>query len=71
MSPVIKEVNTREELKRAEDAFYSAMFEGDEIEMCQAHAAVGYYESMIDSEVCPELLIIIIISFFEILPKSP
>jgi hypothetical protein len=48
MSPVIKEVNTREELKRAEDAFYSAMFEGDEIEMCQAHAAVGYYESMID-----------------------
>jgi hypothetical protein len=52
--PVIKEVNTRKELKRAEDAFYSAMFEGDEIEMCQAHAAVGYYESMIDSEVCPE-----------------
>jgi len=39
--PIIKEVNTRDELKRAEDAFYSAMFEGDEIEMCQAHAAVG------------------------------
>ncbi len=54
MSPVIKEVNVHDQLKRAEDAFYSAMFEGDEIEMLQAHAAVGYYESMGDSIVCPE-----------------
>ena len=51
--PVIKEVNVHDELKRAQDAFYSAMFDGDEIEMLQAHAAVGYYESM-DSITCPE-----------------
>ena len=51
--PVIKEVNVHDELKRAQDAFYSAMFDGDEIEMLQAHAAVGYYESM-DSTSCPE-----------------
>ena len=51
--PVIKEVNVHDELKRAQDAFYSAMFDGDEIEMLQAHAAVGYYESM-DSISCPE-----------------
>ena len=51
--PVIKEVNVHDELKRAQDAFYSSMFDGDEIEMLQAHAAVGYYESM-DSITCPE-----------------
>ena len=51
--PVIKEVNVHDELKRAQDAFYSSMFDGDEIEMLQAHAAVGYYESM-DSIPCPE-----------------
>ena len=28
--------------------------EEDEIEMCLAHAAMNYYESMSDSEVCPE-----------------
>ena len=51
--PVIKEVNVHDELKRAQDAFYSSMFDGDEIEMCSAHAAVNYYESM-DSITCPE-----------------
>ena len=40
-------------LKRAQDAFYSSMFDGDEIEMLQAHAAVGYYESM-EGTTCPE-----------------
>jgi len=53
MSPVIKEVNTREELKRAEDAFYDAMFVGNEEEMTASNAAIIYYQSF-DSEVCPE-----------------
>ena len=53
MSPVIKEVNTREELKRAEDAFYDAMFEGNEEAMRAANNAVGYYESF-DGDYCPE-----------------
>ncbi len=52
--PVVKEVNVHDELKRAQDKFYSSMFEEDEIEMCLAHAAMKYYESMSDSEVCPE-----------------
>ena len=53
MSPVIKEVNTREELKRAEDAFYSAMFDGDEEKMTFANDAVCYYQSF-DGDTCPE-----------------
>ena len=53
MSPVIKEVNTREELKRAEDTFYNAMFVGNEEEMTASNAAIVYYQSF-DSEVCPE-----------------
>jgi hypothetical protein len=53
MSPVIKEVNTREELKRAEDSFYDAMFVGDEEKMTAANNAVGYYQSF-DSDTCPE-----------------
>ena len=44
--PVIKEVSVHDELKRARDAFYSAMFEGNEEEMRAANNAVGYYESM-------------------------
>ena len=51
--PVIKEVNVSKELKRARDAFYDAIFEGDDIAMVQANDAVGYYESF-DSEYCPE-----------------
>ena len=53
MSPVIKEVNTREELKRAEDAFYSAMFDGDEEKMTFANDAVCYYQPF-DGDTCPE-----------------
>ena len=53
MSPVIKEVNTREELKRAEDAFYSAMFDGDEEKMTFANDAMCYYQTF-DSDTCPE-----------------
>ena len=53
MSPVIKEVNTREELKRARDAFYGAMFDDNEEEMRAANDAVGYYESF-DGDTCPE-----------------
>ena len=44
--PVIKEVSIHDELKRARDAFYDAMFEGDEERMLAANNAVGYYESM-------------------------
>ena len=51
--PVIKEVVVSKELKRARDAFYDAIFEGDDIAMVQANDAVGYYESF-DSEYCPE-----------------
>ena len=53
MSPVIKEVNTREELKRAEDAFYDAMFVGDEEKMTFANDAICYYQSF-DGDTCPE-----------------
>ena len=53
MSPVIKEVNTREELKRAEDTFYDAMFVGNEEEMTASNAAIIYYQSF-DSDTCPE-----------------
>ncbi len=53
MSPVIKEVNTREELKRAEDTFYNAMFVGNEEEMTASNAAIIYYQSF-DSDTCPE-----------------
>ena len=35
------------------DAFYDAMFEGDEERMLAANNAVGYYESM-DGIACPE-----------------
>ena len=51
--PVIKEVLVSKELKRAQDAFYGAMFEGDDIAMVQANDAVGYYESF-DGDYCPE-----------------
>ena len=51
--PVIKEVLVNKELKRARDAFYDAIFEGDDIAMVQANDAVGYYESF-DSDYCPE-----------------
>ena len=51
--PVIKEVSVSKELKRARDAFYDAIFEGDDIAMVQANDAVGYYESF-DCEYCPE-----------------
>ena len=51
--PVIKEVSVSKELKRARDAFYDAIFEGDDIAMVQANDAFGYYESF-DSEYCPE-----------------
>ena len=51
--PVIKEVVVSKELKRARDAFYDAIFEGDDIAMVQANDAVGYYESF-DSEYCHE-----------------
>ena len=46
---VIKEVSVHDELKRARDEFYDAMFEGDEERML----AVGYYESM-GGIACPE-----------------
>ena len=39
--PVIKEVLVSKELKRAQDAFYDAMFRGDEEEMLAANSAVG------------------------------
>ncbi len=51
--PVIKEVNVRDELKRAEDAFYNAMFVENEEEMTAANAAIVYYQSF-DSHTCPE-----------------
>jgi len=51
--PVIKEVLVSKELKRAQDAFYDAIFEGDDIAMVQANDAVGYYESF-DCDYCPE-----------------
>ena len=51
--PVIKEVSIHDELKRARDAFYDAMFRGDEEKMLAANSAVGYYESM-DGVSCPE-----------------
>jgi hypothetical protein len=51
--PVVKEVSVSKELKRARDAFYDAIFEGDDIAMVQANDAVGYYESF-DGEYCPE-----------------
>ena len=50
--PVIEEVNVHDELKRARDEFYDAMFEGNEEEMRAANDAVGYYESM-DGVSCP------------------
>ena len=53
MSPVIKVVNTREELKRAEDTFYNAMFVGNEEEMTASNAAICYYQSF-DGDTCPE-----------------
>ena len=51
--PVIKEVTRNEELKRARDAFYGAMFDDNEEEMRAANDAVGYYESF-DGDTCPE-----------------
>ena len=51
--PVIKEVLVNNELKRARDAFYDAMFEGNEEAMRAANNAVGYYESF-DGDYCPE-----------------
>ena len=51
--PVVKEVSVSKELKRARDAFYDAIFEGDDIAMVQANDAAGYYESF-DCEYCPE-----------------
>ena len=51
--PVIKEVIRSQELKRARDAFYGAMFDDNEEEMHAANDAVGYYESF-DSDYCPE-----------------
>ena len=53
MTPVVKEVNVRDELKRAEDAFYDAMFVGNEEEMTAANAAIAYYQSF-DGHICPE-----------------
>jgi len=50
---VIKEVSVHDELKRARDEFYDAMFEGDEERMHAANNAVGYYESM-GGIACPE-----------------
>jgi len=46
-------VDVHDELKRARDAFYSAMFEDNEEEMRAANDAVGYYESM-DCTSCPQ-----------------
>ena len=51
--PVIKEVLVNKELKRARDAFYDSMFEGNEEAMRAANNAVGYYESF-DGDYCPE-----------------
>jgi len=51
--PIIKMVSVHDELKRARDAFYDAMFEGDEERMLAANNAVGYYESM-GGVSCPE-----------------
>jgi hypothetical protein len=51
--PVIKEVLVNKELKRARDAFYDAMFEGNEEAMRAANNALGYYESF-DGDYCPE-----------------
>mgnify|MGYP003139887170 FL=1 len=51
--PVIKEVITRDELKRAEDEFYNAMWVEDEERMLSANQAIVYYQSF-DSHYCPE-----------------
>ena len=53
-SPICNMVSVHDELKRARDAFYSAMFEDNEEEMRAANNAVGYYESMTDNTSCPE-----------------
>jgi len=52
-SPICNMVSVHDELKRARDAFYSAMFEDNEEEMRAANDAVGYYESM-GGISCPE-----------------
>ena len=49
---VMKEVRVYDELKRARDIFYDAMFEGDEERMNDANNAVCYYETF-DCEYCP------------------
>jgi|TARA_R100001460_G_scaffold329_3_gene1673 hypothetical protein len=49
----IKEVSVRDELKRAEDAFYDAMFVEDEEKMLAANYAIVYYQSF-DGHYCPE-----------------
>ena len=51
--PVVKEVIRNQELKRARDAFYGAMFDDNEEEMRAANDAVGYYESF-DGDYCTE-----------------
>ena len=45
--PIIKMVSVHDELKRARDAFYDAMFEDNEEEMHAANSAVDYYEEKI------------------------
>ena len=50
---IIKEVVTRDELKRAEDEFYNARWVEDEERMLSANQAIVYYQSF-DSHYCPE-----------------
>jgi hypothetical protein len=51
--PIIKMVSVHDELKRARDAFYSAMFRWRRNRnVCKQMHAVGYYESM-DGITCP------------------
>ena len=50
---IIKEGVTRDELKRAEDEFYNAMWVEDEERMLSANQAIVYYQSF-DSHYCPE-----------------
>ena len=50
---IIKEVKVSDELKRARDAFYNAMWVEDEERMLSANQAIVYYQSF-DSHYCPE-----------------
>ena len=42
-NPIVKMVSVHDELKRAQDAFYDAMFREDEEEMCAFSSGVSNF----------------------------